>query len=209
MKKLFLIIIIAAFPMLSIFSKVDSISKSVMIQAGYGEVVSMEIDRIPAQSTGYIAGMPFNIEESFVQSTQEIGRLIAHFSILSNTRYEISIKSTPMRHMTGALYDADAYDLHYNLTFDYILGYRNTESSSEESQRTVLTYNSRTDTNEEADWKFDTSDYTDGNYIGTVNGSIYFRFDSGASSYIQGEGRTALPAGNYAADVTFEIRTVG
>lgn len=204
MKKLFLIIIIAAFPMLSIFSKVDPISKSVVIQAGYGEVVSMEIDRIPAQSTGYIAGMPFNIEESFVQSNQDPGRLIAHFSVLSNTRYEMAITSTPMKHMTGADFDENAYPLHYELTFEYILGYGSTNDDIRDRERS---YSSRNDT-KDVDWVFDIGDYTEGNYIGTVNGSIYFRFDSESSSYIQGEGKTALPAGNYAADVTFEIRTV-
>ena len=204
MKKLFLIIIISSFPMLSIFSKVDPISKSVVIQAGYGEVVSMEIDRIPAQSTGYIAGMPFNIEESFVQSNQDPGRLIAHFSVLSNTRYVMAITSTPMKHMTGADFDENAYLLHYELTFEYILGYGSTNDDTRDRKRF---YSSRNDTND-VDWSFDIDDYTEENYIGTVNGSIYFRFDSESSAYIQGEGKNALPAGNYAADVTFEIRTV-
>ena len=68
-------------------------------------------------------------------------------------------------------------------------------------------YSSRND-NHDVDWSFDIIDYTEGNYIGTVNGSIYFRFDPESSAYIQGEGKNILPAGNYAADVTFEIRTV-
>ena len=204
MKRLFLIIIIAVFPVLSILSKVNPISKSVVIQAGYGEVVSMEIERIPAQSTGYIAGMPFNIEESFVQSNQEPGRLIAHFSVLSNTRYEMAITSNPMKHMTGADFDENAYHLHYELTFEYILGYGSTNEDIINRKRS---YSSRND-NRDVDWSFDIDDYTEGNYIGTVNGSIYFRFDAESSAYIQGAGKTELPAGNYAADVTFEIRTV-
>ena len=69
-------------------------SRPLELQAAYGEVTALSITRIAAQSEMYMIGMPFDIEDNFVQyGATEQGREIAKWSILSNTKFKIQIIS--------------------------------------------------------------------------------------------------------------------
>ena len=63
---------------------------SFMIQAAYKKACDVVVHDIAAQSTSYIAGMPFNIEEDIVAyHPDDVGRRIATIDIISNTRFRL------------------------------------------------------------------------------------------------------------------------
>ena len=205
MKRLIAVIVSLFILCLAIFSADSNHMKSFRIQAGVGEKVSINVDRIPAQTTSGVAGMPFNIEESFVAFTNADyqGRLIANFDILSNTKFDLEIEAEPMKHTTES-----SAELNYYLTFEYRLGYQTSGGVSNSIPR-IFTFNSANPSN----WIWNdqvNADVLAGRFIGSVDGSIYFKFDSASTATIQEERGNSdgdLPAGNYAANVTITIKT--
>ena len=179
--------------------------KSFRIQAGVGEKVSIHVERIPAQTTSYVAGMPFNIEESFVKYTNADyqGRLIANIDILSNTKFDLEIVAKPMTHTTEK-----STELDYYLTFEYELGYQ-TSGGISNAIPSVFRFHSAN----QQKWIWSeqvNADILDGTYVGNVDGSIYFKFDETSSAAIEaekGKAKGNLPAGNYSATVTINIIT--
>ena len=96
-------------------------SRSFTIQAGRDTVASLEITPISAQTENYRIGMPFNIEDTQVQSSVNgvanlgSGRTIANWSLISNTNFDLTIQAEPL-HYTGED-AADVPSLNYILTF--------------------------------------------------------------------------------------------
>ena len=205
MKRLIAVVLISILCSALFSADTERHMKSFRIQAGVGEKVSINVERIPAQTTSYVAGMPFNIEESFVEYTNVAyqGRLIANFDILSNTKFDLEIKAEPMTHTT-----LSSAELDYYLIFDYRLGYQ-TAGGISNSIPKRFTFHSANP----ADWIWSdqvNADVLAGTYIGSVDGSIYFKFDSASTSEIQaekGNNDGDLPAGNYSATVTITIKT--
>lgn len=199
--------------------------KTIDLQAAYGEVSTVSITRIPAQSTAYKIGMPFDIEDRFVLNTAdahtERGRVIASWRIVSNTNYKLRISAENLHHETST-----DVQLPYILTFTYKLGYFDGDNREEydESEFSLTTGNNPSAENGivlNDDNKYEFSiipaGLADGgtNYTGSVDGNIYFLFTRESSERILGpEADNAnspdyVPAGNYTASVTIEMISEG
>ena len=174
-----------------------------MIQAAYGPTCKVNIREIPAQSSSYIGGMPFNIEEALVQyGMSDYGRRIANFDIISNVPFTINITANKMIH-DGE--NQPAEDLHYILTFQYLLGYYE-NGVINEGNDTIHSVISRTGLG--TNWNLEATSDPD-TFLGTVDGTIYFMFDEESSSFIAGSNDATLPVGNYTAEVIIEVISEG
>ena len=211
-------IIIALLPFALHASYVGQLSKPLHIQAAYEAVAFIDVEEIPAQSQAYLQGMPFNIEESYVQAdTTEDGRLIANWSMISNQDVKIRITAEPMHHATkNSLY------LPYRLLFTYLFGYADEKGNMHTAPGTefeVFASNAPTsDTNSAntsifhplSSISFGTGGDDNDTYVGSVDGEIYFQFTDWSTERIlaeenYGKDATNLPSGNYTAQVTIEL----
>ena len=207
MKRIIMVFIVLFILCSTPFSVADSkrYMKSFRIQAGVGDKVSINVERIPAQTTSYVAGMPFNIEESFVDYTNADyqGRQIANIDIISNTKFDLEIEAEPMTHTTE-----ESAELDYYLTFEYELGYQ-TSGGISNTVPSIFRYHS----SNPSKWIWTeqvNADILDGTYVSNVDGRIYFKFDQASSAKIQtekGNAKGDLPYGNYSANVTITIKT--
>ena len=185
------------------------------LQAGYDYASSIHITPIPAQSQSYIAGMPFSIEDPIVTGESDIGREIATWTLLSNVDFNIVVspgkddgKMYPIDRATGEPYKKEdgTYKykgLDYTLTFRYQLGYVRGDSEYD-APVSLFTYES---TNGRTVFNELTDGYTvndENNFIGTVNGSIFFKFNDASSYRIENE-PASLPAGDYMAYLTITL----
>ena len=210
-------------------------SKPLELQAAYGQVAYVSVTPIPAQGQSYIQGMPFNIEESYVLSTitdengkvipgSENGRLIANWSLISNTKVKLKISVNPMKHVSG-----NSDSLNYYLHFTYLAGYTNAGGDEiplnteyfnipmkDNDPVTVVRIDDpasryaniyEVDPFEEVSADF--SDEENMSYIGSLDGGIYFQFDENSTELIYSEkgnaDSTSIPAGNYTASVLIEM----
>ena len=179
---------------------------SITLQAGYGTVTKISVKEIPAQSASYIAGMPFNIEEDYVQwGKTEYGRRIANVDILSNQPFSLKVMGEPMTYQGPTTGVKASQDLGYQLTFEYQLGIYQNGSVNNNSGVQRFTYSS---SEGEAIQEFGDSP-DEGTYIGSVNCLVYFMFDQGTSSFISSATDATLPPGNYGANVVLEIQPIG
>ncbi len=212
---------------------VHQMSKPLELQAAYGQVAYVSVTPIPAQGQSYIQGMPFNIEESYVLSTitdengkvipgSENGRLIANWSLISNTKVKLRISTNPMKHVSK-----NSSNLNYYLHFTYLAGYTDT-SGNEVSLNTeyfnvpmkgndpvsviksdvpVSEYTNTYEVDPFAEITNFANDET--SYIGSLDGGIYFQFDEDSTELIYKEkgkaDSTSIPAGNYTAWVLIEM----
>lgn len=219
MKKRVFILILLSFVTFFITAGYKSeMTRHFDLQAGYESAWSLNVEPIPAQSLSYVAGMPFSIEDPMVLGKSSQGREIATWSVLSNHDFRIRIygsrwngKMYPIDASTGEPYK-DANDsfryqgLDYILTFTYRLGY----VDSAGQQQTVS-----------GDFQYRSSQYEDFFYIvgehtheeeanafiGSVDGSIFFRFDEQSVERIV-EQQDTLPPGDYMAYVTIELENI-
>ena len=211
-------------------------SKPLELQAAYGQVAYVSVTPIPAQGQSYIQGMPFNIEESYVLSTitdengkvipgSENGRLIANWSMISNSKVKLRITTTPMTHVSK-----ESDKLNYYLHFTYLAGYTNA-GGDEISLNTeyfnipmkdndpvtvvriepVSEYANTYEVDPFAEVSADFSDEENMSYIGSLDGGIYFQFDKDSTELIYREkgnaDSTSIPAGNYTAWVLIEMES--
>lgn len=188
-------------------------SRPLELQAAYGEVTALSITRIAAQSEMYMIGMPFDIEDNFVQyGATEQGREIAKWSILSNTKFKIQIISaSPLKHISN-----EGEELSYILTFDYDMGYVDIAGNRVESDDHEFWFENGdtpdvSENGEIIDGIFQFSllnvdGMAGSSYIGSVEGSIYFMFTEESSEIIKNDiDDTDLPVGNYSATVTIAV----
>ena len=69
-------------------------SKYFKIQGASGAVLRSTVSPISTQSTAFIMGMPFDIEDDLVQyGVMQNGRTIANWSLVTNTDFIIKIKA--------------------------------------------------------------------------------------------------------------------
>lgn len=194
---------------------VSEMTRHFDLQAGYESASAIHITPIPAQSQSYIAGMPFSIEDPIVTGESDIGREIATWTLLSNVDFNIVVspgkdggKMYPIDRETGEPYKNEEgkykYEgLDYTLTFRYQLGYVRGDSEYD-APVSLFTYES---TNGKTVFNELTDGYTvndENNFIGTVNGSIFFKFNDASSYRIENE-PASLPAGDYMAYLTITL----
>ena len=183
-------------PSISAYTPVRS--DSFTLQAGYEESLEVSVQEIPAQSNAYIAGMPFDIEESLVQyGATPDGRRIATIDLLANTPFSLEISGGGMQHIGG---EKAAQDLHYILNFDMEIGSYEGETSIGQDEK----FSFRSRTGSPMKWTPEI-DFTDGTFIGVVNGYIYFMFDQETTNFISTSNDTTLPPGEYGTDVVITI----
>ena len=191
-------------------SYVEVRQDSFTLQAGYGTVAAISIKPIAAQTAAYIAGMPFNIEDSLVapidgSTASNAGRRIASFNLLSNTDFELEISGGPMMH-ENADPDTTPAKLDYILTFECQLGvYSGNTIQTRPVDR--FTFESKNQTEK---WS-PLLDYDEKSFVGTVDGYISFIFDDETINYIHenSDNEQNLPAGNYETTVTVKIIAKG
>ena len=203
MKKIYILIILIIFSSFSCFAVyISDLSRELQLQGAYGDVIDVEFEEIAAQSQSYLIGMPFNIMDSTVQYSSGTGRVIARWSILTNTDFEISFGIDDRKlHLENNTSDSTALDFILRLTYN--LAY----------------YVGADPMNYEGAIEFDTSNYDSsnpplriipentvpdtGSFTGSVEGLIYFKFADNQIDEIN-----AAPAGNYVADVIMKVSTV-
>ena len=210
--------LITCFISLGLFAAYQhEISKPIQLQAGYDAVAFIEVEEVSSQSQAYIQGMPFNIEESYVQyGATEDGRLIAHWSMISNSQVKIRITAEPMHHETKS-----SLMLPYKLLFTYSIGYTDDDGNNQVVRGEEFeAYSLSAPVNEETGYYGNVTEFnptpniifgdsTD-TYVGNLDGSIYFQFTEDASALINSEQNynhdTAnIPVGNYVATVKVEL----
>ena len=193
--------------------------KAFNIQGGFGDFVEVVVDPIPSQTQAYLIGMPFNIEDKQVQyGATESGRLIANWSMLTN-KPKVSMKITgeKLRH-SG---DANATPLDYELRFSYRLGYYIGTTLMDGGTKEAVFFSTADSESGNASPLFDFSKtITDGSFIGSIDGSVYFMLTEESSKKIRPEdGSTALyqavtstseyfPVGDYTANVTISLEVM-
>lgn len=240
MKKLCLTLMVllsGIFMLHSEYEYIHQMSKPLELQAAYGKVAYVSVTPIPAQGQSYIQGMPFNIEESYVLSTitdengkvipgSENGRLIANWSLISNTKVKLRISTTPMKHVSK-----NSSELSYYLHFTYLAGYTNASGDEIplnteyfnipmkdndpvtvvrcDKTDTVSRYENTYEVDPFAEVSADFSNEENMSYIGSLDGGIYFQFDEDSTELIYREkgnaDSTSIPAGNYTASVLIEM----
>lgn len=189
------IFIVASFESLFSATYNSELSRAIQLQGAYGDVVSVEFDEIAAQTQSYLIGMPFNIQDQTVQSSAGTGRVIARWSILTNTDFSLnlSIDETKLHHENGSKPYLD-----FVLTFTYNLAYYvRGESASKRGSFDFKT----TESPKEVSIIPEGTIPDTGSFTGSVEGLISFKFDES----VEGTAIDAAPVGNYVADVKMQV----
>ena len=190
------------------------LTKPFTIQAGYEEAALINVTPIAAQSQTYLAGMPFDIESSQVwYGETEYGREIALWDLLSNTSFDLVVIANPLRAVDdNDQVKQDSVPLNYTLSLQYVIGYT-TATGDEASVEGIISCSSSA---ENSTTVFDNIAIEYGqnsngnfNYIGGVDGSIFFMFDESSTQLIKNNlgnsNSTEVPAGRYQATVTLKL----
>lgn len=129
MKKILIFLMLLHVISSAIFA--DTRTATIELQGAYGTALNMTITPIAAQTESYLAGMPFNIEEDYVQyMANSDGRVIANWNVLSNDIFKIYIKADNMVYADetpNTPYNPKT-PLSYYLTFTYNLAYPTAEA---------------------------------------------------------------------------------
>ena len=205
---------------------INPVSKPFKIQGGSGTVLHINITPISTQSTSFLMGMPFDIEEHLVQyrKTKE-GRSIANWSMVANTDFKIKVKAgllTSVGTYTPSEGSEDVNaELSYIMTFEYSFGYYDSNGNisnlsgnfSLNNETGGGSYiNPETGSSASVTWTpdkyfvFDVlpSDIDATGLSGSVDGQVYFMFTENSTSRINNQGDT-VPVGDYYAYVTVTL----
>ena len=196
-------------------------SKAVKIQGASGSVLHVSITPLSTQSTSFLLGMPFDIEEDLVQyGVMKEGRIIAKWSMVANTRFNLSVKADLLtsENTYGNKIHAE---LPYIMRVYYSFGYY--VSANEISSHTgYLLLNNETGLGSIVDesgsventvtwttdkwFKYDfmPDDIYKKGLSGSVDGNITFMFTEQSTKRISDYPDT-VPAGNYSATVTIKL----
>ena len=196
-------------------------SKAVKIQGASGSVLHVSITPLSTQSTSFLLGMPFDIEEDLVQyGVMKEGRIIAKWSMVANTRFNLSVKADLLT--SKNTYGDNIHDeLPYIMRVYYSFGYY--VSANEISSHTgYLLLNNETGLGSIIDesgavestvtwttdkwFKYDfmPDDIYKKGLSGSVDGNITFMFTEQSTKRISDYPDT-VPAGNYSATVTIKL----
>ena len=196
-------------------------SKAVKIQGASGSVLHVSVIPLSTQSTSFLLGMPFDIEEDLVQyGVMKEGRIIAKWSMVANTHFTISIKADLLKSKNP--YGEGLYaELPYIMRVYYSFGYY-TESSEIASHNGYLLLNNETGAGSIVDgggivessvtwttdkwFKYDfmPDDIDKSGLSGSIDGNITFMFTEQSTKTISVFPDT-VPAGNYSATVTIKL----
>ena len=196
-------------------------SKAVKIQGASGSVLHVSVTPLSTQSTSFLLGMPFDIEEDLVQyGVMKEGRIIAKWSMVANTRFNLSVKADLLtsENTYGNKIHAE---LPYIMRVYYSFGYY--VSANEISSHTgYLLLNNETGLGSIVDesgsventvtwttdkwFKYDfmPDDIYKKGLSGSVDGNITFMFTEQSTKRISDYPDT-VPAGNYSATVTIKL----
>ena len=198
-------------------------SKQFKIQGAAGAVIRATVAPISTQSTSFIMGMPFDIEDDLVQyGVMQNGRTIANWSLVTNTGFEMKIKADLLASTNtynNGTDDVKCY-LPYILKFDYNFGYFDSQGSSSitgdfeiDNERGVVKYTDptsglSTEKGISADGYLCFQFLPSGMGLsGSVDGLIYFMFTESSSERIKKRGNT-VPVGDYSAEVTIILESL-
>ena len=196
-------------------------SKAVKIQGASGSVLHVSITPLSTQSTSFLLGMPFDIEEDLVQyGVMKEGRIIAKWSMVANTRFNLSVKADLLT-SENTYGDKIHAELPYIMRVYYSFGYY--VSANEISSHTgYLLLNNETGLGSIVDesgsventvtwttdkwFKYDfmPDDIYKKGLSGSVDGNITFMFTEQSTKRISDYPDT-VPAGNYSATVTIKL----
>ena len=205
---------------------INPVSKPFKIQGGSGTVLHINITPISTQSTSFLMGMPFDIEEDLVQYRKmKEGRSIANWSMIANTDFKIMVKAgllTSEGTYTPSEGSEDAHaELSYIMTFEYSFGYYDSNGNisnlsgnfSLNNETGSGSYvNPETGSNTSVTWTPDKyfvfdflpSDIDSKGLSGSVDGQIYFMFTENSTNRIENQGDT-VPIGDYYAYVSVTL----
>lgn len=228
MRKLIIFFLISILPV-SLFAETKT--AGIELQGAYGVALNMNINAIAAQTESFLSGMPFNIEEQFVQyQPNSDGRAIATWNVLSNSKFNIYIKADNMVNPTAEVYNPKTA-LSYILTFSYNLSYPGSSSESSSgsfwlTSGSTMAYGATNSTTQISTEEYgiegasipsdvvfykinlfsSESDFPDFNtgFTGSVDGRIFFKFTEPASNALTSSPGD-YPVGNYTASVTFFV----
>ena len=191
----------------SVFGAYKSVkTESFKVQAGFGEMSEVYVTEIPAQSSSFLEGMPFNIEDIIVRfSNGGRGRTIARFSVISNTNCKISVQAENLKwkdnpenpSQTGI--DAT---LSYILNFDYNVAYTTANGDIEYSSKDTGFAVKSGVAGEGANLY--TGVIPENSYLSILDGTISFMFDSPTSDIIHNDSDN-VPVGIYTGTVTITL----
>ena len=220
-KKIFLLLI-ALFISINLFAYKNPVTKSLKLQAEYGDVLNISVTPLSTQSVAFLAGMPFSIEDILVQyGKTKDGREIASWSMVSNSPFILKIKATPLKSVNPYSQKDEYAYLNYLLKFEYSFGYyetnggitSNSGSFSFDTEKGISKYidgatkNSVTrpkTTLDEYIFDFMASDILLKGLSGTVDGSVFFMFTENTSAVIENE-IDDLPEGLYTSQITLTL----
>lgn len=220
-KKIFQFLIII-FASINLFAYKNPVTKSLKLQAAYGDVLNISVTPLSTQSTAFLAGMPFSIEDILVQYGKTTdGREIASWSMVSNSPFILKIKATPLKSI-NAFSGTDEYAyLSYLLKFEYSFGYYENNggitshagSFSLDTEKGISKYidgSTKTEvirpktTLDEYVFDFMATNILEKGLSGTVDGSVYFMFTEDTSAVIENE-IDSLPEGLYSTQITMTL----
>ena len=205
-------------------SYISEISRPIQLQGAVDEIASVEFDAISAQTQSYLIGMPFNILDQTVQHSAGVGRVIARWSMLSNTLFDLKFNVVKyLHHEEDTNVDRPLY---FILTLTYNLSYY--DNNSAKSVLGSITFNATETpsvTNEiqiqgQGNPIVLSPSSTDptrisvipesvvpdiGAFIGSVDGIVYFKFAAGQESNL--DSMEYAPSGDYSADIQVEVIT--
>lgn len=196
-------------------------SKAVKIQGASGSVLHVSVTPLSTQSTSFLLGMPFDIEEDLVQyGVMKEGRIIAKWSMVANTGFNVSIKADLLT-SKNTYGDNLHAELPYIMRVYYSFGYY-TSSSEISSHNGYLLLNNETGsgsivnesgiTESSVTWTTDKwfkydfmpDDIKKSGLSGSIDGNITFMFTEQSTKTISVFPDT-VPAGNYSATVTIKL----
>ena len=201
-----LILLMILFSPLFLSGAIESVkSESFKIQAGFGDVSEVYVTEIPAQSSSFLEGMPFNIEDTIVKySNGGRGRTIAHFSVISNLNCKIAVdaenlkwESNPENPMANT-----PAELSYILNFDYNVAYTAPDGSVQYSANDTG-FSVASNKKGEGEPLF-TGEIPKNTYLSIMDGSISFMFDEATSNRIHNT-PDDVPVGTYKGKVIITL----
>ena len=201
-----LILLMILFSPLFLSGAIESVkSESFKIQAGFGDVSEVYVTEIPAQSSSFLEGMPFNIEDTIVKySNGGRGRTIAHFSVISNLNCKIAVdaenlkwESNPENPMANT-----PAELSYILNFDYNVAYTAPDGSVQYSANDTG-FSVASNKKGEGEPLF-TGVIPKNTYLSIMDGSISFMFDEATSNRIHNT-PDDVPVGTYKGKVIITL----
>lgn len=208
MKRFEIVLIIIIFTAVNLSAAlVSDLSREIKLQGALGEVLSISVEPLSAQTSGYRFGMPFDVQDASVQysSAGTLGRPIAHWTVLANTPFTITVQPADENNGKLVHVSEESTPLDYILTFSYNLDYY-VKGSPHTVSGTDFVYQTNAASepfnSDEAIRKNGESGFIDADetaLTGSVDGTIYFRFADNQVSTIDND--SLVPPGNYEAKV--------